>query len=79
LILGPLFSLAGSRWMGLLLWWKPFDAADLATVEALIAEGKVKPAIDRRYPLTEVAAALHWVDDGHSRGKVLVINESTSQ
>jgi NADPH:quinone reductase-like Zn-dependent oxidoreductase len=55
-----------------MLWWKPFDADDMATVTGLIAEGKVKPVIDRRFPLTEIVQALRWVDDGKARGKVLI-------
>ena len=71
-MIGPLISLAGSRWMGLLLWWKPFDPDDVATVAALIADGKVTPAIDRRYSLDEVVEALRCVNDGHAKGKVLI-------
>jgi NADPH:quinone reductase-like Zn-dependent oxidoreductase len=72
LIVGPLISLASSRWTGLLLWWKPFNPDDVAAVTQLIAAGKVTPAIDRRYPLSEIVAALRWVDEGHARGKVIV-------
>jgi NADPH:quinone reductase-like Zn-dependent oxidoreductase len=72
LVLGPLISLAGSRSMGLLLWWKPFKAEDVAQLMQLVATGAVRPAIDRRYPLREVVDALRWVDDGHARGKVLI-------
>jgi NADPH:quinone reductase-like Zn-dependent oxidoreductase len=73
LVVGPLISLMSDRWSGLMLWWKPFNAADLATIEELIAGGKVTPRIDRRFPLDEVVDALRWVDDGHARGKVLII------
>jgi NADPH:quinone reductase-like Zn-dependent oxidoreductase len=72
LVLGPLISLAGRRKMGLMLWWKPFDAGDVATLVALIGAGKVKPAIDRRYPLADVAEALRYVDEGRARGKVVI-------
>jgi len=41
-------------------------------VMALIAAGKVKPVIDRRYPLDQVADARRWVDDGRARGKVVI-------
>jgi len=73
LVLGPLVSLAGSRSLGMMLWWKPFRSEDVATVAGLIAAGAVRPVIDRRFPLSEVAAALRWVDEGHARGKVLII------
>jgi NADPH:quinone reductase-like Zn-dependent oxidoreductase len=72
-LLGPLISLAGGRWMGLMLWWKPFNADDVATIEELIASGKVAPKIDRSYPLSDVREALRYVDQGHARGKVIVV------
>jgi NADPH:quinone reductase-like Zn-dependent oxidoreductase len=72
LLLGPVLSMATSKWMGLLLWWKPFNPPDVATLKDLIAAGKVAPAIDRRYPLSEVVEALRYVDDGHARGKVVI-------
>jgi len=72
LILGPLISLASDKWSGLMLWWKPFKAEDVTTLTELIAAGKVKPAIDRRFPLSDVVDALRWVDDGHARGKVII-------
>ena len=37
--------------------------------DELIAAGKVKPAIDRRFPLSEIVEALAWVDDGHAEGQ----------
>jgi NADPH:quinone reductase-like Zn-dependent oxidoreductase len=72
LLLGSLISRFSNRYSGLLLWWKPFNPADVATVASLIAEGKVRPVIDRRYPLSEVVDALRYVDDGHAKGKVIV-------
>lgn len=72
ILVGPLISLVGSKWSGLLLWWKPFNADDVKTVTDLIAAGKVKPVIDRRFPLDEVVDALRWVDGGHAKGKVII-------
>jgi len=53
-------------------WWRPFAADDVATLLRLVAEGNVRPSIDRRYPLDEIVAALRWVHDGNARGKVVV-------
>ena len=57
--------------MGLLLWWKPFKADDVAAHGDGPA-GQITPAIDRQYPLSEIVDALKWVNDGHARGKVIV-------
>jgi NADPH:quinone reductase-like Zn-dependent oxidoreductase len=72
LIVGPLISRVSDKWTGLLLWWKPFAANDVATLKDLIAAGKVRPFIDRRFPLDGVVDALRWVDDGRARGKVVI-------
>jgi len=72
LLLGPLISKVGDRWMGLLIWWKPFNAADVATLKELIAAGKLAPVIDRRYPLSEVVEALRYVNEGRAKGKVVI-------
>jgi NADPH:quinone reductase-like Zn-dependent oxidoreductase len=72
LLVGPLISRVGDKWTGLLIWWKPFKAEDVATLTELIAAGKLKPVIDRRYPLDQVVDALRWVNDGHARGKVVI-------
>ena len=72
-LVGSVISLATGRRMGLVLWWKPFAAGDVATIARLHAEGRLKPAIDSRYPLEQAAEALRQVDDGLARGKVLVI------
>ena len=72
LLLGPLLSLAGGRKVGLMLWWKPFKKEDVATVLDLVETGKLTPVIDRTYPLSDVVAALRYMDEGHARGKVLI-------
>ena len=38
----------------------------------LLEAGKVKPVIDRRYPLSEVAEALRYLEEGHARGKLVI-------
>lgn len=72
LLLGPAVSLATGKRMGILLWWKPLKAEDVAALKGLIEAGKVRPFIDRRFPLSEVVAALRHVDEGRAQGKVVI-------
>jgi NADPH:quinone reductase-like Zn-dependent oxidoreductase len=73
LVLGPLASLGSDRWSGLMLWWKPFNADDMARLTQLIAEGKVRPVIERTYTLDEAVDALRHVEQGQARGKVVIL------
>ena len=72
MVLAPLISRATGTRMGLLLWWKPFHADDVAALTGLIAAGKVRPAIDRRFVLDEIVEALRWVHEGRAKGKVVI-------
>ena len=72
MLLGAVISKAAGKSMGLLLWWKPFNADDVAALKQLIAAGTVKPVIDRRFPLSAIVEALNWVNDGQARGKVVI-------
>jgi NADPH:quinone reductase-like Zn-dependent oxidoreductase len=72
LLVGLVITKATDKWMGLLIWWKPFKVEDVETLKELIAAGKVKPVIDRRFQLSEVVDALRYVDDGHASGKVVI-------
>ena len=71
-ILGPVVSRATGKHLALLTWWRPFPAEDVAALKALLASGAVRPVIDRRYPLDQVAEALRYVDEGRARGKVVI-------
>ena len=48
------------------------NAEDLLALRELIDSGQLAPAIDRSYPLSEVAAAIRYMLDGHARGKIVV-------
>ena len=67
-----------------LTWWLPFvsqqlvtfmasiNKDDLAVVTELIEAGKLKPVIDRTYPLAQVPEAIRYLEQGHARGKVVI-------
>ena len=45
---------------------------DLRFVAELMEQGKVRPVIDRTYPLGEIRDAFRYFDEGHARGKIVV-------
>jgi NADPH:quinone reductase-like Zn-dependent oxidoreductase len=48
---------------------------DLATLARLIGSGAVTPVIDRRYPMSELPLAIRYLEEGHARGKVVIVME----
>jgi NADPH:quinone reductase-like Zn-dependent oxidoreductase len=47
-------------------------APDLRVLNELVEAGKIKPAIDRYYPLHQTADALRYLGEGHARGKIVI-------
>ena len=76
--LGPLIvgleAIVLSRFVSqnLLMFLASINIADLMVLKGLIEAGNVTPVIDRRYPLTEVPAAIRYLEEGHARGKVVI-------
>jgi NADPH:quinone reductase-like Zn-dependent oxidoreductase len=70
-LLGPIVSMFGSKKMGILVW-KQMKKEDLDFLTELFEAGKVIPVIDRRFPLSEVAEALRYLEEGHAQGKVVI-------
>jgi NADPH:quinone reductase-like Zn-dependent oxidoreductase len=48
---------------------------DLVLLKDLLEAGKVVPVIDRRYPLSDTAEAIRYLEEGHAQGKVVLIVE----
>src|SRR2546423_13568813 len=80
-LIGPLFrpikamllSPFVSQEMGMFI--ADTNQKDLAILADLMQSGKVKPVIDRTYKLSEVPAAIAYLEQGHARGKVVITVE----
>jgi NADPH:quinone reductase-like Zn-dependent oxidoreductase len=72
LLLGRLMSKTGKKKIGLMGLAKS-NQKDLIFMKALLESGKVVPVIDRRYPLQDTAEAIRYLEQGHARGKVIIV------
>ena len=70
LLRGPIKSRSGGKRFTTVSA-KP-NQADLEVMNDLIETGRVRPVVDRCYPLSETAEALRYVEAGHARGKVVI-------
>ena len=71
ILLGRLMSKDGGKKLGSMGIAK-VNPQDLAFLAGLLEEGKIKPIIDRSFPLSETAAAVRYVEEKHARGKVVI-------
>ena len=63
--------LFGGKKIGLMETAKE-NKKDLLVLKELLEAGKMTPVIDRAYSLSEVPAAISYLEKGHARGKVVI-------
>jgi len=69
LLLSPFIS----QKMGMML--AELNQKDLTILADMMQSGTVKPVIDRTYPLSQIADAIRYLEQGHARGKVIITVE----
>lgn len=50
----------------------PERKKDLLFIKTLLEEGKIKPVIDRTYPMDRIQEAHHYADAGHKKGSIVI-------
>ena len=70
-LLGSVMSMTSNRKIGT-MGSAVAKREDLLFIRELLETGKVVPVIDRRYPLSETAEAIRYLEEGHARGKVII-------
>jgi NADPH:quinone reductase-like Zn-dependent oxidoreductase len=84
----PVGTEEGNRWVGGKAWIQAMllsrlkrhlrplasepNQADLQFVTELIEAGKIRPVIDKTFPLSEVPEAIRYLTAGHARGKIVI-------
>ena len=63
---------AGGRYLSVDDSLPRFRAQDLVFLTQLAERGVLRPVIDRRYPLDQIADAHRYVEQGHKKGNVII-------
>ena len=76
-LVGELNAYVRSRFVSqkFLTFLAQLNQKDLTFLAELMQSGKVTPVVDRTYKLSDVPDALRYLEQGHARGKVVIIVE----
>jgi NADPH:quinone reductase-like Zn-dependent oxidoreductase len=78
MLLGPLLTRNSDKKVSM-MGISNANKEDLLFIRELLETGKVIPVIDRCYPLPETAEAIRYLEQGHARGKVIVMVQSPAR
>jgi NADPH:quinone reductase-like Zn-dependent oxidoreductase len=77
-LIGPLSHVIGMR-LGSLgssqkfaFFVANFNREDMMVLKDLLETGKVKPFVERTYPMTQITEAMRYLGTGHARGKIVI-------
>jgi NADPH:quinone reductase-like Zn-dependent oxidoreductase len=70
--LGVRLASVGGRRRVVALFIAKLNKGDLEALQGLVEAGAVTPVIDKRYALSEVPAALAYLNEGHAQGKIAI-------
>ena len=72
LVFAPMLSLGKKKFR---FFVSTANKEDLLLLKGLLESGTVVSFIDRRYPLRDTAAAVGYLEEGHAKGKIVIIME----
>jgi len=76
--IGPLLRPIGAVLQGpfvdqeMVILLAKLDQADLDTIAEMMRNGEVTSVLDRSYPLSDIASAVRYSEEGRARGKIIV-------
>lgn len=73
-LMGKLLSWRGGKKLGFVV--ANVNRKDLDFIRELIEAGRIRPVIERSYPLSGTAEALRHLGAGHARGKIVITMEA---
>ena len=74
MVMGPIISKAAGQKFSF-IGIAELNQKDLVILKDLLEAGKTKSLIDKLYPLSETAAAVQYLEEGHAHGKVVITLE----